>query len=138
MTNPTNQQRQVRPRTGLITLIIHHSITVLILILFIGLATWGYLTFGKTDFFATVDHAAIQDGLRPTLEAAQRERLQVALAVYHHLESRYPGRLTELVEAGLLLESDLYYPQGAALWSYERSGDNFILERQSADQTDPD
>lgn len=130
MTDTEQGQQQISARAGLATLILHHSITVLILILFVWLGTWAYLNFQKTDFFATVDRAAIEDGLRPTLEASQKQRLEVALQVYHHLESRYPGRLTELVDAGLLFESDLYYPQGPSQWLYERSGDSFILERQ--------
>lgn len=138
MKNEQHKQPQNTSQAGLATLLLHHSITVLILIMATGLGTWAYLTFQKTDFFATVDRSAIEEGLRPTLEASQKQRLEAALQVYLHMENRYPGRLTELLDAGLLLDSDLYYPRGPSRWFYERRGDSFLLERRSSAEVDPD
>ena len=115
-------------KNGLAALVIHHSITVLILVLFLALGVWGYLTFQSTDFFASVDRSEFEAELRPALVEAQHQRLEVALHVANHLNGRYPGRLAELVEMGLLLESDLYYPSGGLQWLYTRQGDSFTLE----------
>lgn len=118
------------PKAGLATLVLHHSITALILILFLALGVWGYLTFRTDDFFASVDRAEFEAELRPPLVEAQRQRLVMAIEVANLLHGQYPRNLEELVEQGLLQDSDLYYPRGREQWVYNRFGDGFTLDRQ--------
>lgn len=122
--------------TGVIALIVHHAITVLILVLVLGLSVWGYLNFQDTEFFATVDTEEFDARLHPPLQRAQTQRLEVALEVYSLVYDSHPVQLRELVDAGLLLPSDLYYPRGSDSWSYERRGDGFRLEPGSAEDAD--
>lgn len=114
--------------TGLIALIVHHSITVLILVLVLGLSIWGYLNFQDTDFFATVDTEQFDARLHPPLERAQAQRIEVSLEVYSLVYDSHPVQLQEVVDAGLLVPADLYYPRGPGSWSYERLGDGYRLE----------
>ncbi len=122
-------------KVGITTLIVHHSITVLILVLFLGLGVWSYLNFQNTDFFASVDRVELEAQLQPSLESAQQSRLEVALEVYALLNDRYPTRFEELVNAGLLLPSDLYYPRGPQSWLYEPHADGFTLESRPPDNS---
>ena len=125
--SPRPPEQQARSRPGVTTLIIHHSITVLILVLFLSLGTWAFLTYRSTEFFATVDRAEFQAQLRPPLVEAQRQRITAAIHVFDHLHDRHPTQLQELVDAGLLLASDLYYPQQRLLWDYQSLSDGFLL-----------
>ncbi len=118
-------------KTSLATLIFHHSITVLILLLFVVLGAWGYLNLHTTEFFGTIDRAALEAQLQPTLETAQQQRLHHALEVYALLHDRYPSQFGELVNAGLLLPSDPYYPRGPDGWLYEPHSEGFTLEMRS-------
>ncbi|TXD37666.1 hypothetical protein FRC98_08225 [Lujinxingia vulgaris] len=117
-------------RAGLATLVLHHSVTVIILVLFIGIGVWSYLTFQKTDFFVQVDRDDLQARLTPPLIEAQRQRIEMAIATSYRLEDRYPASLQELVDRGLLLQSDLYYPSATELWLYSRGVDSFELTLQ--------
>lgn len=121
---------------GLITLVVHHSITVLILVVFLALGVWSYLNFQDSDFFTTVDRAQLEAELQPSLQAAQQTRLEVALEVYSLVHDRYPTRFEELTDTGLLLPSDLYYPQGPASWNYEPHSEGFDLAPRPTDNTD--
>jgi hypothetical protein len=116
---------------GIAALIVHHSITVLILVLFLALGVWSYLTFQNADFFASVDRQAHVNELRPAVVEAQSQRLHFAIEVYQQLTGRTPGSLNELVEMGFLRESDLYYPGGPNIWVYERLPDGFRLTREN-------
>lgn len=122
-------------KTGLATLILHHSITVLILILVLALGVWSYLNFQGTEFFAAIDRAGFEAELHPALDEAQRQRLNSAIETYGLLNDRYPTHLDDLLDAGLLLPSDLYYPRGPDSWSYERHSDGFSLEPNMSDDT---
>ncbi|RAL23611.1 hypothetical protein DL240_05480 [Lujinxingia litoralis] len=113
--------------SGLAVLVLHHSVTVVILVLFIGIGVWSYLTFQKTDFFVAVDRDNLQAQLSPPLLEAQRQRIDMALQVYARIHEHYPANLRELVDQGLLLPSDLYYPAGSELWAYQRDVDSFEL-----------
>lgn len=123
---------------GIATLIIHHSITVLILILFVSLGTWSYLTFRITAFFAPVDRAEIDAQITPPTEIAQHQRISFAIDVFIHLYDRPPARLEELTELNLLLPSDLYYPGKTLRWDYERNANGFVLRRHASADDDID
>ena len=121
------------PPAGVATLILHHSITVLILVMVIGLGVWSYLNLQSTDLFASVDRAELEAELHPPLTTAQSQRIETAAEVYHLVYDAYPSNLDELVEAGFLLPSDVYYPRGHNSWSYERHTEGFTLEQVSHD-----
>lgn len=112
---------------GLLTVVIHHSITVLILVLMLALGIWGYLNFQNTELIATVDRDQLEAELIPPLERAQQRRIEVGLEVHSLLFNSHPTQLDELTSTGLLLSSDLYYPRGPHSWSYQRRGDGYEL-----------
>lgn len=119
------------PKTGLLTVIIHHSITVLILVLFLALGVWAYLNVQATEFFSTIDHDDLEARFYPPLEEAQQQRYETALEVYALRHDRYPTRLDELAGTGLLLPSDLYYPRGPEYWTYDTRGDSYVLQLET-------
>lgn len=125
---PGDDASRAPKKPGVATLILHHSITVLILILVLALGVWSYLNFQGTDFFAAIDRDAFEAELHPSLDDAQHRRFSTAIETYGLLNDRYPTHLDDLVEEGLLLPSDLYYPRGPDSWSYERQSDGFLLE----------
>lgn len=112
---------------GLGAVVLHHTVTALMLALMIGIGVWSYLTFRETSFFQAADESATS---RVTYFAAeaQVERIHTALDTFLRLNGQYPASLDVLVEHGLLLESDLYYPAGKYEYEYERSGDSFTLD----------
>lgn len=125
---PTADERPSK-KTGLLTIIVHHSITVLILVLFLALGVWSYLNLQATEFFTTVDHDELEAELYPPLEHAQKQRLQTAIETYSLRHDRYPRRLSDLTdEAGLLHSSDLYYPRDVEYWAYQAGGEGYSLE----------
>jgi hypothetical protein len=124
-------------KAGIATLLLHHSITVLILILLLGLGVWSYLNFQHADFFATVDRQALRTHIEPPLIEAQQQRITNAIEVSTLLNNRPPPALDDLVDQGLLLPSDLYYPRANPLWHYERHPEGYAL-RFVGDETDDD
>ncbi len=131
---------EARPRTSLVTLLLHHSITVIILVLFLAIAVWAYLNIQSADFLGSVDHETLEADLTPSLQAAQHQRVVNALTIYELLENRYPRQLRDLVESELLLTSDLYYPSPLERWDYTVSGTTYELrpQRSDPDQEVPD
>ena len=128
-----DDSNSVSDSAGLLTIVVHHSITVLILVLLLGIGVWSYLNFQETEFFATVDREARDSALHPPLDRAQKQRIETSLEVYSLLHDRYPNNLDELVSAGLLVPSDLYYPRGRDSWTYERHGDEYALDSLTDD-----
>lgn len=116
-------------QSGMGAVILHHSVTALLIMLVIALAVWSYLSFRNTDFF----EAPTQNSrLGSYVEGAQKQRIHFALDVYYRLDGRYPLTLDELVERQLLQPSDLYYPATAPTsgeqYVYERVQDTYTLE----------
>jgi hypothetical protein len=131
MSEPTSQDQQESPDSpgaGLGAVVLHHTVTALLLVLIIALGVWAYLTFRKTNFFETPDPSAVTRVQTYALEA-QASRIRFALGVHYRLDGRYPADLSDLVERGLLLSSDLYYPAGTAALSYRRTASGYALER---------
>lgn len=125
--NDNSEPSKVAPTTGLATMVIHYSITVIIMVLLLALGVWGYLNFRNSDFFATVDRQQVQAQVEPPLIEAQHQRLSAAIEVWILVHGRPPASLEELVDRGLLLPSDLYYPRAGPLWHYERLPENYVL-----------
>lgn len=121
---------------GLLPLILHHSITVLIMVLVLTLGVWGYLNFRDAEFFTAVDRHQLEATLQPSLVEAQQQRLSAAVEVYALIHNRYPSHLRELVDQELLTADDLYYPAGRNVWSYELVGDSFELQFDPPEPTE--
>lgn len=119
-----------QPRRGVGAVVLHHTVTVLMLVLILAMGVWGYLTFRKTSFFQKPD-AQVSTRTEAYALRAQVRRIRVALRVYFRLDGRYPSNLTELVDRGLLLPSDLYYPSGKGRYAYQRTASGFQLELES-------
>lgn len=107
--------------------VLHHTVTAVMLVLVLALSVWAYLTFRNAQFFHTPDDGA-DSRVESYLLEAQHQRVEFALSVYYRLEERYPSQLRQLVSRGLLLESDLYYPSGRDRLDYERTADGYSLE----------
>lgn len=107
--------------------VLHHTVTALMLVLILALSVWAYLTFRQASFFHAPDDRADSRVETYVLES-QLQRVEFALAVYFRLEARYPSNLDQLVSRGLLLESDLFYPSGPDRLAYERTADGYSLE----------
>lgn len=116
---------------GLGAVVLHHTVTALMLALILALGVWAYLTFRKTSFFQAPDADANSRVEAHALQA-QLQRIRFGLSVYFRLDGRYPAALDELVERGLLLPSDLFYPTGKARYDYQRTASGFTLELATA------
>lgn len=122
--NPTDA-----PQRGMGAIVLHHSVTALMIMLIIALAVWSYLSFRNTHFF----EAPSQDTrVGSYVEGAQKQRIHFALDVFYRLDGRYPLTLNELVERNLLEASDLYYPAKSATahppFTYKRTPKKYTLE----------
>jgi hypothetical protein len=112
---------------GLGAVVLHHTVTAFMLALMIAIGVWSYLTFRETSFFESADETATSR-VSYYAAVAQRDRIESALEVHFRLHEKYPASLDVLVERGLLLESDLYYPSDDFEYEYERVGEDFTLE----------
>src|SRR5690554_6969035 len=97
-------------RSGMGAVVLHHSVTALMIMLIIALGVWSYLSFRSTDFFQAADR---DSRIGAYVEDAQKARIHFALDVFFRLDGRYPLTLDELVERNLLDPSDLHYPATA-------------------------
>lgn len=132
--SPTDTRRS---RMGAVVL--HHSVTALMIMLIIALAVWCYLSFRSTDFFQAPDR---DSRIGAYVEGAQKDRVHFALDVFFSLDGHYPLSLDELVERNLLAPSDLYYPAKttgtAETFTYERTHKKYTLELASPLPSSPD
>lgn len=117
---------QAKSGRGLGAVVLHHTVTALMLVLILALGVWAYLTFRKADFFEGPDQESVSR-LDHYGTLAQGQRIRFALRVYYRLDGRYPANLQELVDRGLLLQSDLYYPSREEGYGYERTGSGYRL-----------
>jgi hypothetical protein len=127
---PQNQRQEQSTQSksrGLGAVVLHHTVTAFMLALMIAIGVWSYLTFRETSFFQPPDESATSRVTYFTA-VAQQERIKSALQVHFRLHDEYPASLDVLVERGLLLESDLYYPASKFEYEYERVGDSFTLK----------
>ncbi|MGM0558698.1 MAG: hypothetical protein ACQEVA_20095 [Myxococcota bacterium] len=129
MTTPDQHQEEPKKSKarGLGAVVLHHTVTAFMLALMIAIGVWSYLTFRETSFFQSADESATSR-VTSFAAVAQKERIESALHVHFRLHDEYPASLNILVERGLLLESDLYYPASTFEYEYERVGDSFTLK----------
>ncbi len=130
---PADSSSKRAPKASLWTILLHHSVTVIILVLFLAISIWAYLNVQGADFLGQVDHETMESELTPHLQAAQKLRVERALSIYERLENRYPRRLVELEQAGLLLTTDLTYPTDLETWDYSPSGSGYQLHMPDRD-----
>lgn len=106
--------------------VVHHAITVILVLMCLALATWAYLTFKNASFF--VANGEQQRTLEPFVVEAQTDRIKVALDVFYRLNDKYPARLEELVTEGILDGTDpLYPPSETTSIVYRKSGATYEL-----------
>lgn len=128
-------------RSGVGAVVLHHTVTALMIILILSLGIWSYLSFRNTGFFQQPDLSE-SFRLEDHAAAAQKQRLEFALEVFQRLDGRYPMNLEELVERNLILPSDLGYPPSPgdqkARFIYRRDADTYTLTwTRSAEETAP-
>ncbi|MBA2662616.1 MAG: hypothetical protein H0U74_10005 [Bradymonadaceae bacterium] len=121
----TKKKKTKHSNAGVV--VFHHSITIFLLLLLLGVGTWSYLTFNKSSFFTTGAVNARAATYHAHLVEAQLYRISTALEVAYVVQERYPAQLDELVEMGLLLPSDLYYPLGIQGYDYARDQKSYRL-----------
>ena len=115
-----------KPR-GIGAVVLHHTVTVLMLVMILAIGVWTFLTFRDSNFFKSPDQTELT---RTSVYSARAQvrRIESALRVYHRLENAYPADLQALVDRKLLLPSDLHYPSGSVEYEYRRAGNSFELE----------
>jgi len=122
---------------GLGAVVVHHTVTALLLILLVALGTWSYLTFRGTSFLDMPDAKE-----RATFETfavdSQVQRIRFALEVYDRLYEKYPATLETLVDEGLLQPDDVYYPPGDVRYVYQRVGNDYRLAVTREEVSDAD
>lgn len=126
-----SSEKPTRGRSGLGAVVLHHTVTALMIALILALGVWAYLTFRKTSFFEAPD-ANTSSRVEAYAREAQLDRIGFALEVHFRLDGRYPASLDDLVQRGLLLPSDLYYPSGEGVYAYQRTGGGYTLDLKSS------
>ncbi len=128
---PVKKSKTADPKnpkpSSLGVVIFHHTITVFILLLLLGVGVWSYLTFSTSSFFVPGNAAATPPAAQSHIVQAQLRRIATTLETYEVIHERYPARLEELVESGLLLPSDLYYPLVNKTYHYVRYQQSYDL-----------
>ena len=114
---------------GIGAVVLHHTVTAMMLALMIAIAVWAYLTFRESSFFQSPDESETSRVMAYSAKAQVR-RIESALEVHLRLHGEYPPSLDVLVDRGLLLESDLYYPADEFEYKYERGVDSYTLTIQ--------
>ena len=115
-------------------LILHHSVTVILVIAMLVLGVWGYITFRKGDFFYTPEETG--SSTQRYLVASQLQRIELAANAYSKIHESPPMSLESLVEEGLLTQKDLSYPSPDITYELRLDGDDikvvYKLERGGA------
>ncbi len=114
-------------KNGVGAVVVHHSISVVLLVLITAIGTWAFLTYRHTGLVTRADRQA-PSFYQPYAVDAQQQRLAFALEVYQRLNDRYPSDLASLVDAGLLQASDLHYPPGRTQIQYRRTSSEYRLD----------
>lgn len=115
-------------------LIVHHSVTVILVVAMLVLGVWGYITFRKNDFFYTPEETG--SSTQRYLVASQLQRIELAADAYQKIHESPPISLDSLVEEGLLTSKDLNYPSRDITYELQIDGSDikitYKLERGGA------
>lgn len=109
--------------TGVV--VIHHMVTLLIIVVCLAFGVWSYLSFKNTSFFVPVEKGT-ERSLQSFMVTAQNERLHAAIQTYFKMKAEYPTYLKNLVEAKILETDDLHYPPNAE-FKYEKLTHSYTL-----------
>ncbi len=120
-------EAEVSGKHGVGAVVLHHTVTAVLVAVVVVTGLWTYHQFRRTSFF-TLTTQADRSAFEVYAVDAQRDRITFALAVYQKLFDEYPSSLETLVDEGLLQESDLFYPLGARHFSYQRMGRSYQLD----------
>ena len=118
-----------RDGLGVARTIMHHTITLVLILGVLGLGAWIFLNFRsskvpRAEAFATVST------LESDAISGQLKRIRFALEVHRRAQNAYPLTLEELVEKKYLLDSDLTYP--AVTYRYLKKSRSYELEPAQA------
>ncbi len=120
------QQPEHREPNALGALILHHTVTALLLVGALALGIWGYLTYSKGGFTYAQAPTA-QSATQRYLIASQERRLTLAAQTYRTIHQSPPLTLDVLVEDGLLDASDLTYPSKQVSYTLHIEGKRLFV-----------
>lgn len=122
-------------KTG--TVVIHHVVTIVLIVACFAIGTWAYLTFKSTSFFVPVK-AGSEKSLQPYMVKAQSDRLHKAINVYFIMNDKFPASLDDVVAEKILSPTDPFYPPNSE-FRYEKLANTYSLEVLTViDQVTPD
>lgn len=127
--------KEVNGAKGVGAVVVHHLVTGLQLVMILILGAWGYLTYRDAAFFAQ-PNPDDRSSLTGFAVEGQVVRLEYALSVYYALNEKYPPSMTTLVDDGILIHSDLTYPDGKDRYKYQRFGDGYKLIVDRLEETE--
>jgi len=105
--------------------LLHYAATGLLVAGALAVGAWALLEPPPTGGAPSAGGAATLVERARTHTA--RDRLEWALEIYRIDASDYPGKLSALVDRGLLRSRDLYYPLEGSRWDYRRTADGYHL-----------
>jgi hypothetical protein len=118
-----------RDGLGVARTIMHHAITLMLILGVLGMGAWVFLNFrsNKVPRAAAIIETS---NLESDAISGQLQRIRFALEVHRRAKNQYPLTLANLVEQHYLLDSDLNYP--AVTYRYLRKSDSYELEPVNA------
>lgn len=106
--------------------VVHHMVTIVLIIACFAIGTWAYLTFKSTSFFVPVEEGS-KKSLQPYMIKAQSDRLHKAIDVYYKTNDKYPNSLEDIVAEKILKDTDPFYPPNSE-FRYEKLANTYSLE----------
>lgn len=107
-------------------LILHHTVTAMLIVGGLALGIWGYLTYTK-DGFTYAKEPMAQSASQRYLIASQVHRLTLAAHTYQKLHQSPPLTLDILVEEGIIRPDDLSYPSPKVSYAIHIRGDQLVV-----------
>ena len=112
------------PQRGAIAaLILHHTVTVLLLVGALALGIWGYLTYRRGGLSMTAAVSAQAPPSQRHLIASQIARLELAAETSRQLYQSAPLKLEALIDQGLISRDDLSYPSSRVRYTLHVEGE---------------
>ena len=123
---PPQPEKEPRPPGALSALILHHTVTALLLCGALAMGIWGYLTHRKGGFVYA--QAPLQEGSsKRYLIASQEARIKLAAETYRLIHQTAPIEVSVLVDEGLLHPDDLRYPSPQVSYELHIDKDQLLV-----------
>lgn len=119
------------PRNGLSALL-HHGLTLALMIGFLALAVWGYLGYKQNSLRILSPQQIAQSPLLSIQIQTQIDRIKLAASAYKSVHDTAPLGLDELVNQGYLDDMDLSFPRGTQ-YTLRNTDGRVVVEAQSQD-----